>query len=180
MTEAHDDAAPEPVVLVVDDLPANLRLMEAVLAPRGHRVVTASSGPEALDVLAGQDVDIVLLDILMPEMDGYEVCRRVRSDPRTAFLPVVMVTASGDQEKVSALAAGADDFLAKPIDQAELWPGWDRWCGSSATTTPSSGRPPSWPGGTGSWRTGSAPRSPSSSAWDGCDGSCPPRSQSPS
>ena len=71
-------------------------------------------------MLAEHNVDIVLLDILMPEMDGYEVCRRVRSDERTAFLPVVMVTASGDQEKVSALAAGADDFLAKPIDRAEL------------------------------------------------------------
>ena len=120
MTEASMEAAIEPVVLVVDDLPANLRLMEAVLAPRRHRVITASSGPAALDVLAEQEVDIVLLDILMPEMDGYEVCRRIRADQRTAFLPVVMVTASGDQEKINALAAGADDFLTKPIDQAEL------------------------------------------------------------
>jgi class 3 adenylate cyclase/CheY-like chemotaxis protein len=120
MTEARTDAPIEPVVLVVDDLPANLRLMEAVLAPRGHRVITAASGRAALDVLVERDVDIVLLDILMPEMDGYEVCRRIRSDARTAFLPVVMVTASGDQEKLSALSAGADDFLTKPIDQAEL------------------------------------------------------------
>jgi class 3 adenylate cyclase len=120
MTEANADPTIEPVVLVVDDLPANLRLMEAVLAPRGHRVLTALSGREALAVLAEQDVDIVLLDILMPEMDGYEVCRRIRSDPRTAFLPVVMVTASGDQEKLAALSAGADDFLTKPVNQAEL------------------------------------------------------------
>ena len=120
MTEAslHPDA--DPVVLVVDDLAANLRLMEAVLAPRGHRVILAGSGAEALDILSREDVDIVLLDILMPEMDGYEVCRRIRADQRTAYLPVVMVTASGDQEKVNAIEAGADDFVAKPFAQPEL------------------------------------------------------------
>ena len=120
MTEAHAIPEADPVVLVVDDLSANLRLMEAVLAPRGHRVILAASGAEALDVLGREDVDIVLLDILMPDMDGYEVCRRIRADERTAFLPVVMVTASGDQEKVNAIDAGADDFVAKPFAQPEL------------------------------------------------------------
>ena len=120
MTDASLHPGPDPVVLVVDDLSANLRLMEAVLAPRGHRVILASSGAEALEVLAREDVDIVLLDILMPDMDGYEVCRRIRADERTAFLPVVMVTASGDQEKVNAIEAGADDFVAKPFAQPEL------------------------------------------------------------
>lgn len=109
-----------PVVLVVDDLPTNRRLMEAVLTPRGYQVILAESGAEALEVLASQEVDIVLLDILMPEMDGYEVCRRIRADEQTAYLPVVMVTASGDQEKLRAIEAGADDFVAKPFDQAEL------------------------------------------------------------
>ena len=108
------------MVLVVDDLRANLRLMEAVLEPRGHRVILAGFGAEALGILDREEVDIVLLDILMPEMDGYEVCRRIRADERTAFLPVVMVTASGDQEKVNAIEAGADDFLAKPFAQPEL------------------------------------------------------------
>jgi adenylate cyclase len=113
-------AEDKPVVLVVDDLDTNVRLMEAVLSPRGFRVMTAASGPDALAVLAREDVDLVLLDILMPGMDGYEVCRRLRSDERTAFLPVVMVTASGDQEKLHATEAGADDFVTKPFDHAEL------------------------------------------------------------
>jgi class 3 adenylate cyclase len=111
---------PDPVVLVVDDLPANLRLMAAVLEPRGYEVVTATSGAEALQLLAARDVDLVLLDLLMPGMDGYEVCRSIRADERTAFLPVVMVTASEGQQKVRALEAGADDFVAKPFDSSEL------------------------------------------------------------
>jgi adenylate cyclase len=110
----------EVTVLVVDDRPENLRLLEAVLTPRGYRVVTASSGQAALDTLAGTEVDLVLLDIVMPGMDGYEVCQRIRSSESTSFLPVVMITASGRQEKVRALEAGADDFVTKPFDQSEL------------------------------------------------------------
>jgi class 3 adenylate cyclase len=109
-----------PVVLVVDDLPQNVRLLDAVLSPRGYDVVGVGSGEEALDALQQRLPDIVLLDILMPGLDGYEVCRRLRADERTQFLPVVMITASGDQEKVRALEAGADDFIAKPFEQAEL------------------------------------------------------------
>jgi adenylate cyclase len=105
-------------ILIVDDVPQNLRLLQAVLEPRGYAVVTASSGDEALERLAG--VDLVLLDVVMPEMDGYEVCRRLRADERTSFLPVVMITASGEQEKRRAIEAGADDFAAKPFDHEEL------------------------------------------------------------
>jgi class 3 adenylate cyclase/CheY-like chemotaxis protein len=112
---------PEPaIVLLVDDLPQNLRLLDAVLAPRGYDVRTADSGEEALRMIAEAPPDIILLDILMPGIDGYEVCRKVREDPATAFLPIVMITASGDQEKVLAIEAGADDFVTKPFDQAEL------------------------------------------------------------
>ena len=108
------------VVLVVDDQGANRRLLEAVLSPRGYRVLVAESGEEALQVLQTDRPDVVLLDILMPGMDGYEVCRRIRAEPATAVLPVVMITASGQQEKLVATEAGADDFLTKPFDQAEL------------------------------------------------------------
>jgi adenylate cyclase len=107
-------------VLAVDDQPTNLRLLDAVLTPRGHRVVTAASGAEALALLETEDIDIVLLDILMPEMDGYEVCRRIRSTPATEFLPVVMITASGAEQRLAALEAGADDFVTKPFDKSEL------------------------------------------------------------
>ena len=107
-------------LLLVDDLPQNIRLLEAVLAPRGYAIVKAESGREALEKVTAEPVDLVLLDILMPEMDGYAVCRALREDPATQYLPVVMVTASGDQEKVAAIEAGADDFVTKPFDQAEL------------------------------------------------------------
>jgi adenylate cyclase len=107
-------------ILIVDDLPQNIRLLEAVLAPRGYDVVPASSGAEALEHVMAGDIGLVLLDILMPEMDGYEVCRRIRADEASRFLPVVMVTASGEQEKLAAIEAGADDFIAKPFDQNEL------------------------------------------------------------
>jgi adenylate cyclase len=112
--------AERDLILVVDDLPQNVRLLDAVLSPRGYEVVPAGSGEEALALLAERPPDLVLLDILMPEMDGYEVCRRIRKDPATAFLPVVMITASGDQQKLLAIDAGADDFVTKPFDQAEL------------------------------------------------------------
>jgi adenylate cyclase len=107
-------------ILVVDDLPQNVRLLEAVLAPRGFGIVAASSGAEALERAGAVGVDLVLLDVLMPEMDGFEVCRRLRGDPATQFLPVVMITASGEPEKLAAIEAGADDFVAKPFDQSEL------------------------------------------------------------
>jgi adenylate cyclase len=110
----------EVTILAVDDLPQNLRLLDAVLSPRGYRVLTASSGEEALGMLPTAGVDLVLLDILMPGLDGYEVCRRIRASEEFAYLPVVMITASGEQEKVRAIEAGADDFVSKPFDQGEL------------------------------------------------------------
>jgi adenylate cyclase len=114
------DAVASCRVLVVDDQPPNIRLLEAILTPRGYDVQAASSGEEALKAIAESHVDLVLLDIVMPGMDGYEVCRRIREQPDTAYLPVVMVTASGDEQKVKALEAGADDFVTKPINQSEL------------------------------------------------------------
>ena len=112
--------APPSRVLVVDDTAQNRRLMEAVLSPLGHAVSGAASGREALDLIAAEPPDLVLLDIVMPEMDGYEVCRSLRADPATQMLPIIMLTSSGDQDKVVAIEAGADDFIARPFDPHEL------------------------------------------------------------
>jgi DNA-binding response OmpR family regulator len=109
------------VILVVDDTPANVRLLEAILGTHGYSVRSATSGPEALaDVASDSPPDLVVLDIQMPGMNGYEVCRRIRDDASSTMLPVIMITASGGDEKLAALEAGADDFIPRPFDQAEL------------------------------------------------------------
>ena len=107
-------------ILVVDDTPANVRLLEAVLSAAGHEVIAAASGEEALAVVADAAPDVVLLDILMPGMGGYEVCRRLRGNAATEALPVLMITADEDQRKVPALDSGADDFIRKPFERDEL------------------------------------------------------------
>jgi two-component system cell cycle response regulator len=109
-------------VLVVDDVPANLRLLEAKLRAEYFEVALAASGPEALALSTAWSPDVVLLDIMMPGMDGYEVCRRLKAQPATAHIPVVMVTALTEQaERVRGLLAGADDFISKPVDTALLF-----------------------------------------------------------
>jgi two-component system, cell cycle response regulator len=108
-------------VLVVDDLVPNLKLLEARLSAEYFDVVTATNGPEALKICESGDCDIVLLDVMMPGMDGFEVCRKLKSNPATLHLPVVMVTALDQTaDRVRGLEAGADDFLTKPIDEIAL------------------------------------------------------------
>jgi adenylate cyclase len=110
----------QPLILAVDDAPQNTRLLDAVLSARGYEVVSASSGAEALERARTDAPDLVLLDIEMPGMNGYEVCRRLREDEATAFLPVVMLTSHRTEVRVDTIEAGADDFLTKPFDQQEL------------------------------------------------------------
>ena len=109
-------------VLVVDDILSNVKLLEAKLSAEYFDVVTAFNGLECLAKVAEAAPDIVLLDVMMPGMDGFEVCRRIKSDPKTAHVPVVMVTALDQpSDRVAGLEAGADDFLTKPVDDAALF-----------------------------------------------------------
>lgn len=108
-------------ILVVDDTAMNVKMLEDILTFKGYSVVTASGGREALLKLETEKPDLVLLDVMMPDLNGYEVCRSIRANPVTEMLPVVMVTAlDSATERVNGIKAGADDFLAKPIDQQEL------------------------------------------------------------
>lgn len=108
-------------ILVVDDIPANVRLLEVRLLAEYFEVITASSGAEALDICETTKIDVVLLDVMMPEMDGFEVCRRLKNDPATAHLPVIMITALGEvADRIRGLEAGADDFLTKPVNDLQL------------------------------------------------------------
>ncbi len=108
-------------VLVVDDILANVKLLEARLQAEYFEVLTAFSGPEALDVCARERVDVVLLDVMMPGMDGFEACRRLKADPATQDVPVIMVTALDQpSDRLQGLEAGADDFLTKPVDEIAL------------------------------------------------------------
>src|ERR1017187_7979418 len=108
-------------VLVVDDILSNVKLLEAKLTAEYFDVVTAFNGLECLARMAESVPDIVLLDVMMPGMDGFEVCRRIKSDPRIAHVPVVMVTALDQpSDRVAGLEAGADDFLTKPVNDIAL------------------------------------------------------------
>jgi two-component system cell cycle response regulator len=109
-------------VLVVDDIPANVKLLEAKLGAEYFDVVTANSGEQALSLIEKELPDIVLLDVMMPGMDGFEVCKRIKSNPATAHLPVVMVTALDQvSDRVQGLESGADDFLTKPVNDVALF-----------------------------------------------------------
>jgi DNA-binding response OmpR family regulator len=107
-------------ILVVDDVPENVRLLEAVLGAHGYEVVSTTDGQTALELAVSAQPDLVLLDVLMPHLDGYAVCRQLRAQDATAVLPVIMLTASERSEKTKGIEAGADDFIPKPFDHDEL------------------------------------------------------------
>ena len=109
-----------PKILVADDVPENVRLLEAVLVPRGYEVVTATDGRAALDLVETEQPDLILLDVMMPGLDGYAVCRSLRANNDTAMLPVIMVTSSIGQEKTKAIEAGAEDVVTNDDGSIEV------------------------------------------------------------
>jgi len=120
--DGHVSAAdPIGTILVVDDLESSARLLERLLTRDGHRVRVAHDGREALETVSREQPDLVLMDVMMPTLDGFETCRRLKSDPATCLVPVVLVTALSDpRDRVRGLEVGADDFLTKPVNEAEL------------------------------------------------------------
>ena len=115
------DQEKTPVILVVDDNQQNLELLQACLEDIDCTTIPAQDGAEALDIIAAQTIDLILLDIMMPKMSGFEVCRRLKNDPKTTDIPIIMVTALsefGDIER--GIDAGTDDFLSKPVNKLEL------------------------------------------------------------
>src|SRR5207237_8632062 len=109
----------EARILVVDDVPENVRLLEAVLTAHAYDVVSATNGASALEAVKSEKPDLILLDIVMPDIDGYTVCRRLRADDETAMLPVIMVTSSVGEETKRAIEACADVFIPKPFNPYE-------------------------------------------------------------
>lgn len=108
-------------ILIVDDIVVNIKVLEAKLRAEYYEVLSAASGPEGLEIARTQYPDLILLDVMMPGMDGFEVCRRLKAEPATAHIPVVMLTAlDGVEDRIKGLEAGADDFLTKPIDETAL------------------------------------------------------------
>jgi response regulator RpfG family c-di-GMP phosphodiesterase len=111
----------KPVILVVDDQPQNIELLEAYLVPRGYEIVTAEDGEAALKAVVKDAVDLVLLDVMMPKIDGFEVCRRIKGSEQTRNIPVVMITSlSAKEDRIKGIEAGAEDFISKPIDKGEV------------------------------------------------------------
>jgi len=111
----------KPVILVVDDQPQNIELLEAYLVPQGYEIVSAANGEEALEKLSGNQIDLILLDVIMPGMDGFEVTRRVRQDDKIRLLPIILITVLREAEdRIKGIEAGCDEFISYPVDKMEL------------------------------------------------------------
>ena len=110
-----------PRILCVDDEPMNLKVLEKMLVSSGYEAVKAEDGAAALTVIAENSVELVLLDVMMPKLDGFEVCRRIKGDERLRNIPVVMITAlSAKEDRIRGIEAGAEDFISKPFDHGEV------------------------------------------------------------
>ena len=121
MTAQPAASAPPARILIVDDDRHNRLLLEVMLAPDGYSIVSAPTGEEALAMVAQQPPDLILLDVMMPGMDGYQVVARIKSNPATKHIPVIMLSALDDRNsRTHGLSAGAEDFLTKPVNRVEL------------------------------------------------------------
>jgi|GEM_PF-204345 len=111
----------KPVLLVVDDQPEHIELLEAYLVPQGYEIITSASGEEALEKLSANRIDLILLDVMLPGIQGFEVIRRIRQDAAHRVLPIILITVlSEPEDRVKGIEAGCDDFLSKPVDKTEL------------------------------------------------------------
>jgi two-component system, OmpR family, alkaline phosphatase synthesis response regulator PhoP len=120
-SDIQSESKEKPLVLVVDDNEQNLELIVAYLEDVACRTISANNGTEALDIIRAKTPDLVLLDVMMPKISGFEVCRRMKSDPQTADIPVIMVTALNEMADIEkAINSGTDDFLSKPVNKWEL------------------------------------------------------------
>jgi DNA-binding response OmpR family regulator len=121
MTPSEAMAVPTACILVVDDEPDNRELLEIILASEGFRVVAAASGAEALAIVGRDPPDLIVLDVMMPGMSGYEVTAKIRANPATSRIPILIFSAVSDANaRMLGLSAGADDYLAKPVEYADL------------------------------------------------------------
>ncbi len=119
--EAQFEQTPRPVLLIVDDEPLGLKSMASVFEGQGYELVLASSGAEAMQLVESGRPDVILLDVMMPGMNGLEACRQIRSHPGMAKIPILLVTALDDrQSRLDGFESGADDYITKPIDRAEV------------------------------------------------------------
>ena len=118
---SHSKYAITGTILVADDQAANRELLTELLTTQGFKIITAADGPEALDQLRRVPTDLVLLDVMMPRMTGFEVCEKIKANPDTYLIPVILVTGLSDKEnRIEGIRVGADDFLTRPVDRTEL------------------------------------------------------------